>query len=339
MEPKISVILPVYNVSAYLERCLDSILATHYQNLEIICVNDGSTDCSLDILRSYARKDSRMLIIDQPNGGVSAARNAGIDRSTGEHVSFIDPDDFIHPCFFDTLLLALKKTNADYVIGTHRSVSEKDLPVGIPAINPESVQISPVTIDSFFESHLTRTYIWGRMLRRSVLGALRFDPSMRFGEDGIFNGELWMQQPDLSACIVKAELYYYVQREGSAMAQSKVKDLFSVALEYERRLTEDCRSELIFLIPAIRRGLMVRYLLTHIFPDAEQNKPVRALLRRCAKRLRASGIISRKQKILNLAMICVPGLYWLYRVRQPGMWKWEINEYKKRRAERKTKRK
>lgn len=199
-------------------------------------------------------------------------------------------------------------------------------------MNPESLQIIPVTIDSFFESHLTRTYIWGRLLRRSALGDLRFDPSMRVGENGIFNGELWMQRPDLSACVVNTELYYYVQREGSAMAQSNVSDLFFVAIEYERRLTADSRSDSIFLIPAIRRGLMVRYLLTHIYPDRQQNKPVRALLRRCAKRLQTSSVISRKQKLLNLVMVRVPGLYWLYRVRQPGMWKWEMVERKKRRA-------
>lgn len=338
MEPKISAILPVYNVSAYLARCLDSILAANYQNLEIICVNDGSTDRSLEILRDYAGKDDRFVVIDQPNGGVSAARSAGIDRATGEYLSFIDPDDLIHPRYFETLLLAAEKTNADYVIGTHRSVPEEELPLALPAIDPESAQITPVSIDAFFESHLCRSYVWGRLLRRSVLGSLRFDRSMRIGEDGIFNADLWLQRPDLRACVVNAELYCYVQREGSAMAQSKSADLFNVACKYEQRLTEDSRSDLICLIPAIRRALTVRYLLTHIYPDRRQNKPVRSLLRRCAKRLQRSSAVSRKQKLLNLAMIRVPGLYWLYRVRQPGMWKWERVERKKRKALRRERR-
>ena len=338
MVKSISAVLPIYNVSAYLPRCLDSILATGYQDLEIVCVNDGSTDNSLDILRQYAARDSRFVVIDQPNGGISAARNAGLDRCTGEYVTFIDPDDFIHPKLFDTLLSALTKTSSDYAIGGYRGIREEECPVSIPPLSEGSVRITPVGVDEFFARHLCRTYVWGRLLKKSAIGSLRFDASVRIGEDGIFNADLWMRRPTLKACVVNAELYYYVQRGDSAMAQSNCADLFAIASECERRLTENSLSEKIYLVQAIHRALTVRYLSTHIYPDRQLKKTAHALLKRCAKRLRVSNVISRKQRLLNLIMIRFPGLYWLYRARQPGMLKWEINERKKRAEKRRSSR-
>ena len=91
----ISIIVPVYNVEKYLERCLDSILSQTFSDFELILVNDGSTDHSLEICRSYAEKDERILLIDQENRGLSAARNAGIAVAKGEYLGFVDSDDYI----------------------------------------------------------------------------------------------------------------------------------------------------------------------------------------------------------------------------------------------------
>ena len=91
----LSVIIPVYNVEPYLEQCLDSVVNQTYKNLEIICINDGSTDNSLKILEKYQKKDKRIKIINQENKGVSAARNAGVDIATGEYITFVDSDDYL----------------------------------------------------------------------------------------------------------------------------------------------------------------------------------------------------------------------------------------------------
>ena len=101
--PRISVIVPVYNVEEYLERCLTSIVKQTYKDLEIICINDGSTDNSLEILKAFAQKDVRIIIIDQPNQGLSSARNIGISRATGEYISFIDSDDYIDENTYTTI--------------------------------------------------------------------------------------------------------------------------------------------------------------------------------------------------------------------------------------------
>lgn len=94
-KPKISVIVPVYNTEKYLDECLNSVENQTLKDIEIICVNDGSTDKSLEILNNHAGKDSRIKVISQENGGVSSARNAGIESSSGSYILFIDSDDFI----------------------------------------------------------------------------------------------------------------------------------------------------------------------------------------------------------------------------------------------------
>ena len=103
MMPAISVIVPIYNVEKYLPQCLDSIIRQTFSNIEIICVNDGSTDNSSEILADYAQKDSRIKIVDKKNGGLSSARNAGMKVATGEFISFIDSDDWIDETMLEKL--------------------------------------------------------------------------------------------------------------------------------------------------------------------------------------------------------------------------------------------
>ena len=97
----ITVIIPIYNVSKYLKNCLESVINQTYKNLEIICVNDGSTDNSLEILKEYKERDERIIIIDKKNAGVSAARNDGIEKASGEYLFCVDGDDYIDEDFFE----------------------------------------------------------------------------------------------------------------------------------------------------------------------------------------------------------------------------------------------
>lgn len=116
---KVSIIIPVYNVEKYLKRCLDSIIRQTYKNLEIICVNDGSPDSSLEILRKYEKQDSRIKIVDKENGGVSSARNSGIRAMTGEYVIFVDADDWLEKDAVEKLYQIAKKETVDIVRGTY----------------------------------------------------------------------------------------------------------------------------------------------------------------------------------------------------------------------------
>ncbi len=124
-EPTLSVIIPVYNAEKYLCECLDGVVGQTYSSLEIICVNDGSTDGSLEILRRYEALDSRVKVIDKPNGGVSSARNAGLDIACGKYVGFVDSDDMPLPEMYDFLMRAAIENEADYICCDFLEFSDK----------------------------------------------------------------------------------------------------------------------------------------------------------------------------------------------------------------------
>ena len=119
---KISVIVPVYNVKLYLHKCVDSILNQTYQNIEVLLIDDGSTDGSSDICDSYTEKDSRIKVVHKKNGGLSSARNTGLDMATGEYILFVDSDDYIDIEMIRRLYDALVKTGADMGVCNIRMV-------------------------------------------------------------------------------------------------------------------------------------------------------------------------------------------------------------------------
>jgi glycosyltransferase involved in cell wall biosynthesis len=123
---KVSVIIPIYNVDQYLEKCLNSVLEQTYQLLEIILINDGSTDLSGSICEIYKEKDKRLIVIHKENGGLSSARNAGIEISTGEYIAFIDSDDFIHPEMIETLVRNATSFDADIAVCDFLKFKEGD---------------------------------------------------------------------------------------------------------------------------------------------------------------------------------------------------------------------
>ena len=112
---KVSVIIPVYNVEPYLKQCMDSVVGQTLKDIEIICVDDGSTDGSLDILREYAAEDNRIQIIEQKNAGAGAARNNGMRHATGKYLSFLDSDDFFEPRMLEKAYDLAEKDQADFV--------------------------------------------------------------------------------------------------------------------------------------------------------------------------------------------------------------------------------
>lgn len=121
----ISIIVPVYNVEKYLDRCVQSILIQSFKRFELILVNDGSTDNSFEICQKYRKKDSRVILISQENKGLSAARNTGLNNAHGDYICFIDSDDFIEKDYLKLLLNNLKSNNADISICEYFSSNEK----------------------------------------------------------------------------------------------------------------------------------------------------------------------------------------------------------------------
>lgn len=123
---KISIIIPIYNGEKYLNRCIDSVLNQSYKNIEIICINDGSKDKTLDILKNYQKNDSRIIVIDKKNTGVSDSRNIGIEKSTGKYIAFCDADDIYEKNYIETLYTLLIRKNVDAVRCNFRVIDESN---------------------------------------------------------------------------------------------------------------------------------------------------------------------------------------------------------------------
>ena len=112
---KVSIIIPTYNVEMYLVECMDSVVRQTLKDIEIICINDGSTDGSLEILKSYAEKDDRIIIVDKENGGYGIAMNIGLEKATGEYIGIVEPDDFVPINMYEDLYEIAKENNLDFV--------------------------------------------------------------------------------------------------------------------------------------------------------------------------------------------------------------------------------
>ena len=175
--PKISVIIPVYNVEKYLSRCLDSIVNQTFSDLEIICVNDGSTDNSADILKKYAKQDKRIKVVNQKNGGLSAARNTGLKHISGQYVSFIDSDDWIDVDYYEYLVHTMEHNNADIAMAGMRRVRGRDV-----SENPTPNLVT----DDFVEKikNLPNGSVCDKLFKSNLFNGVEF-PRARYYEDNI----------------------------------------------------------------------------------------------------------------------------------------------------------
>ena len=178
---RLSVIIPVYNAENYVVECLDSILADYPEDdIEVIAVNDGSKDRSLDMLNDYADRDKRVIVIDKPNGGVSSARNEALDVARGEWLTFADADDAMLPGTIETLLQAIDQNlDADMIVGS--SVLLKDGNKCQHIVFEDGIKDKPIDTLRHFA-------LWCYALRRSIIedANLRFDTDLAFSEDRVF---------------------------------------------------------------------------------------------------------------------------------------------------------
>lgn len=219
MKSKISIIVPIYNVEKYLDRCITSILNQSYFNIEIILINDGSTDNSLNICNKYQKKDNRILIINQDNQGLSAARNQGINIASGEYFGFIDGDDWIEKDMFKSLYTNMKMFNADISVCGYRRIDEEIIPnIGDIKYNNANIQvlkdkdiIKHNLFDYTKENRITDA-AWDKIFKRSLFENIRFPPN-KIAED-VFTAYLLLDKA--KTVVISPNKYYnYVKRSNS----------------------------------------------------------------------------------------------------------------------------
>jgi len=214
----LSVIIPVYNVEKYLRQCLDSVLRQTYTNLEVIIVNDGSHDNCPQICDEYAIKDSRVKVIHKTNGGLSSARNAGLDVATGEWIGFVDSDDWILPGMYEKLYEVAKRENADLAMCGYMCVDEDNVPI---VSKSSIIKDEVLTKSDAFNKLVEKKYwfyviAWNKIYVRKIFDNLRF-PIGRAHEDEFIAHHVF----DICDRIVSIYdfLYMYVQRKDSITGQ------------------------------------------------------------------------------------------------------------------------
>lgn len=213
MNSLISVVVPVYNVEKYLNKCIDSLVSQTYENLEIILIDDGSKDKSAKICDKWKDNDSRIKVIHKENGGLSEARNVGIDYAQGEYIAFIDSDDWVDKNFIKYLHEKLEKYNADIaastIIKTYKDYNE------IQPINREKIRFtSEEALDTLLSGRDFCAVAWNKLYKKNVIGNIRF-PIGKIHEDEFFSYKVIANANTL--VLVPEAIYYYRQRSGSIM--------------------------------------------------------------------------------------------------------------------------
>lgn len=216
LQPLVSIIIPVYNLADYLPQCLDSVQGQSYENIQVLLVNDGSTDASLAICREYARRDSRFQLIDKANSGVSDSRNQALDRTEGKYIQFLDGDDWLTPDATEALVHAAESTGADLVLAHfYRVADERMAPRG--HIKKERVLTRQEFAEEMMKAPANYYYgvLWNKLYRRSIIDSrrLRFDSQVNWCEDFLFNLE-YIERVRLVSAVPKP-IYYYRKRENS----------------------------------------------------------------------------------------------------------------------------
>ena len=220
MAEKITVIVPVYNVENYLDKCLDSLVNQTYKNLEIIVINDGSTDNSGIICQEYAQKDNRIVYIEKENGGQSEARNMGLDRITGSYVTFVDSDDWVELNYVENLYKKITEYQADIAVGNYYSFNEAEGMYYFHIFGDsyyEKVYDNVSIFENLYESQEMKSFalisVWGKLYKANLVNHLRFDIG-KLGEDGYLNQKIYLLAE--KTIYLNKGLYAYRQREGSS---------------------------------------------------------------------------------------------------------------------------
>lgn len=205
----ISVIIPVYNAKKLLPECIKSVLAQTYHNLEIILIDDGSSDGSGPLCDEYSAKDSRIIVIHQQNEGVASARNKGLEIASGDYISFIDNDDFIHPEFYELLLRAIKESDYQLSMSLYKNTYDIEPSYQSPSYNTVEVAHDKLRTMLFNvdASDIPYGYIWAKLYARDLLNGIQFKEIEGEDVDFCFN----VGRKINKAIVVQEHLYFWYQ--------------------------------------------------------------------------------------------------------------------------------
>ncbi len=319
----ISIIVPVFRVEKYLSRCIDSILAQTYTNIEIILVDDGSDDGCPAICDEYAQKDSRIKVIHKENGGQSIARNVGLDEANGEYIGFVDSDDCIHSEMFERLYKMLMTHDADISICGSQTLNEdgvqnEDFSSEVIVYQREEM------LKRFFRIDTTQSYlgVWRRLCRRDVLQNVRF-PENVINEDVYFSYRIFLNSNRV--CETQDQYYFYNEGNFSItrnMLRPRDYDLYTVwnnVAEYAEKNDPGSVEYAKLNYARCDLTLLMKYAIFGIRDFEKPNKELKKLKKRLKSNkkllLSAQGLTKKRKIAIVLLTISVKVVRFLYKVK------------------------
>lgn len=331
---KISIIVPVYNAEKYIDQALNSICGQTYQNLEILLIDDGSTDNSLERCNEWAKRDERIKIHHQENAGASAARNAGIERAAGKYLMFIDGDDWIEANMLDILYRQAEKYQADAaccILQEEPAATASDAKELTDAQEQQAKREKRISIeeleqetrikfyDNKTDSGLALLSVWGpvcKLYRRDVIGDCRFE-DYQVAEDLLFNTKVICSEYFQKAVLVEYPFYHYVIYPGSTMKQ-KFQAKYLTAMEVEKK----CYDMLSAVSMKFADINLIGCSVSRVFEkyaqlskeDRKKHKADFAYCKRFAKEHKQQllGSSNRHRKISGALKVYIPDIYlWL----------------------------
>lgn len=251
-KPKLSIIVPVYDVERYLIRCIDSILSQIYQEFEVILVDDGSPDHCGEIIDDYAKRDHRVVPLHQVNKGVSAARNAGLRIAKGKYIGFVDPDDWIEPTMYRILINRLEEEDCDIVSCTWMNNDDKGNEIPYHSTLSSKVMSGEEYMSHLFDIPPTIFgSVWSKVIRKSIIET-EFPEYYAICEDNYFLANCCANSK--KAAHINQPLYHFFHRNSSATRKEPGKVVLGLAarrdiISIARNVNEECgnKAELVFL--------------------------------------------------------------------------------------------
>lgn len=308
-KPLLSLIVPVYNTEPYLQKCLNSIRNQTYPNLQVLLVDDGSTDRCPALCDDYAGQDCRVTVLHQPNGGAGSARNAGLDAALGEYVGFVDSDDWIDPAFCGVLVDRLEAENADLsVCGWRKENGNGNKPhgpaYGMGAMEPREM-LTNMLMPGGFEGFLGNK-LFSRRLLNGAGRPLRLTEEIRFCEDLLFTCQAVLRA---RAVAYTAEPLYHYRMHGAAATVHYTKSSLT-ELDAKRRIIE-------LLAPdnaaaKASYAYSAGFLLCKYYRQAEKDGKTAKMLQREAERYRAEFRTAGyrfKDRMRMAGVLCCPPLF------------------------------
>lgn len=321
----LSVIVPVYNGEKYIEDCLNSIINQTYKNLQIIVVNDGSTDNTKSILSDISKKDSRIQVIDKENGGVSSARNVGLEHATEDCITFVDDDDTVDLDMYELLMNYIAQ-GYDIAHCGYKKISKEKVKL-VNGTGKVITQNNVEALECLISGRLFVGSLCNKVYKRSLFKCIRLDETLKINEDVLMNYQVFKNSK--KTIFIDEAKYNYFERDESSCKNTNSIKKWEDCLKVAEIISNDCKETYLHDIALNKYigALIVLYRVYYYSKDINCKKNLKHIRKHLKSFYKKKHIIGRKNKISSILIIYLPYIYGLLykvydKIRVPN---WDVN--------------